>query len=246
MKQAIWFLSAVAAVGCVTDDFEATVPAERAISPVENVHVRAHDCVGGIDVFAPNRGTLHVVGIGQALEVERPHYEMCDGRGCEATPARIHVGRGVETLVLASPLATRWKVTADPGSDLRTVIVSGRRGENPSSAIAPKGVEIAKVDLGYAYAYQKTDCETALEIGACTDDKHRRWQMRETKLFLDSIEEQTGEQLGTFHGCEQMSSMSIGTDSLDAVGSRAVGRTLQPASARTPTAIVGGTTDHVL
>jgi hypothetical protein len=251
MKPSLFLLAALAGcVGDDLVPSDPYVPGDSPYEPdvpvevIRSVDVLADDCRGNVlgaeqvDSFIPGEGNLHIIGIGQTnlvdpavqhtrretdasredLECHALDKSCAEG---QAEPASVHVARGVTTLVLASPLPTRWTVTADADSDLHTVIVSGIEGANDSSAIVPQGIRFEKLDLGYAYVHHDEkdlakSCESELEDPALCAElgdfwyAHRREEAAEARLFLERVEDVVGK-IGSFRGCHSMSSMKIGT-----------------------------------
>jgi len=240
---AIWLFAAVAACTDSPEPLEEEqLPEEKVIRSVE---VLDHDCTGSgpredqVDSFVPGKSNLHIIGLGQATYVNSwmvdPECQACldDWTTCEVDvsiacdgfeqrpePAAVHVGRGVTTLVLASPLATDWTVTVDPDAQLQTVIVSGIAGANDSTAVVPEGIAVEKRSLGYAYLHHdakdlaRSCVEELRDAALCAQlgdfwYEHRLWEASETDAFLAGVEQQLGE-IGSFRGCHLMSSMTIG------------------------------------
>lgn len=192
------------------------------------VQVLADDCDGNyvgkrqVDSHILGASKLHVIGIGQAREVA-PSSRQEGCRTClepKPDPARVHVGRGVTTLVLTSPLETAWTVTMDPDAELERVIVSGIPGFNHSTAVVPDGVSHERLDLDYAYVHHdeadlaQTCEETTGDPLLCSDlgafwYEHRQSEAEIGARFLAGVEQALGE-VGSFRGCMVMSSMTIG------------------------------------
>jgi hypothetical protein len=134
---------------------------------------------------------LHVVGI----------YDPYDSASNAQGPAHVFIDRpGPVTLFLSSYSATDWTVTAGPATQIVSIVAHAYEAVTVN---APPGVAVTTLSasqtgefLGCGYEYPDKDLQSGCE----------------TPDLLSAIEQYTGQQVLSFHGCYAASDFTIGAD----------------------------------
>ena len=141
-------------------------------------------------------GELHLFGV----------YETHSNHGYGNHPmgaATVHVERqGAQVLALSSYEPVHWTITAAPGAVIEKVIINGHHEQ---TADAPPGVPVE------VYSYE----DGGNWLGGCAYTWPGDDQGCDTQGVVSTLEQMTGRQLTTFHGCYQGTSYVL-HDDLDA------------------------------
>jgi hypothetical protein len=166
-------------------------------------------------VAEPRAGSeLHVVGI----------YDAVRAPGASASRFEIEVRRKTPmVLVLSAHEATEWSVRAAPGARIEAVLVTGYHAQ---SAQVPAGVRLTSRSyaedgsfFGNAYMWPHTGetCTDFFPAITC-DMLGDTWQLElgfhieSTSELVASVEQWSGLALTSFHGCREMSRLTLEED----------------------------------